>query len=526
MASTGDVTEWKTPDVVRFLQRIGLQGVAGKFEDNEVTGEDLVSLTASELKMDVGITKLQAMKIKRALREGEGGPPSSLDVDPDAAGGTAAAAAATSSGAAYPSIHAEGAILHLNAEHPDAAVGLRAGTARRPGAGAAPAPSAPPHPALGVPIGAAPMQAPAAIDAALVQAYGQAIATITALEGDQVALKLPAAKERLRALTQNFAEEEKKVYALKTELEKNSTRYSALDGGKWYPGKYLLGKHRHQNKVEQAQAKASDTQRKLEAAAGCCEVTGTKLAAQQALVTELEGKVGQLAAAKRAEADLLVRAFTGAAGDAHENAIEGEVGRLAPQLEQVRTYKTTYARAYELIRQARKQLEQAQSLLESSSRLAGIDVASNIIRPRPAFTNTRGGVMVDVAKRAQARQATALCGAAVQAVVQAKTLIPDMPRVELTQIRALTGMGIMDIMFDNIVTDVIVAQKIRKALRQLESQLADVRYAERWLEGWISGRIDADLRQLEAAYAAKKAELDAYRKQLMMQAVQAAGGGR
>ncbi len=44
---------------------------------------------------------------------------------------------------------------------------------------------------------------------------------------------------------------------------------------------------------------------------------------------------------------------------------------------------------------------------------------------------------------------------------------------------------------------------------------------ERWLEGWLNGRIDQDLRNLESAYAAKKAELDEYRRTLLQHAANA-----
>jgi hypothetical protein len=56
------------------------------------------------------------------------------------------------------------------------------------------------------------------------------------------------------------------------------------------------------------------------------------------------------------------------------------------------------------------------------------------------------------------------------------------------------GFGLFDVVFDNMISDMIVAAKIRKMLGLLRGVMSDIDYAERWLQGWISGRIDQDLR--------------------------------
>ena len=76
-------------------------------------------------------------------------------------------------------------------------------------------------------------------------------------------------------------------------------------------------------------------------------------------------------------------------------------------------------------------------------------------------------------------------------------------------------------MFDSIVSDMVAKKKIQAALRQVQSMKQDALHAERWLEAWLSGRVREDLQATEQLYAAKKAELDAYRRDLMNRAVQA-----
>ncbi len=64
-------------------------------------------------------------------------------------------------------------------------------------------------------------------------------------------------------------------------------------------------------------------------------------------------------------------------------------------------------------------------------------------------------------------------------------------------------------------------RSIQEAMQKLQSMLNDVTYVERWLQGWLSGRIDQDLARLEQSYAAKKSELDGYRRSLLQSAASA-----
>ncbi len=81
---------------------------------------------------------------------------------------------------------------------------------------------------------------------------------------------------------------------------------------------------------------ADEAARKLESAGKVLEDLGAKVAEQEKAVLQLNGLVSQLVEAKNWEAQALVSAFGGSAGDAKENQLEGEVAALVPQVEQVR----------------------------------------------------------------------------------------------------------------------------------------------------------------------------------------------
>eukprot|EP00798_Chlamydomonas_sp_ICE-L_P005706 gene5706-17603_t len=70
----------------------------------------------------------------------------------------------------------------------------------------------------------------------------------------------------------------------------------------------------------------------------------------------------------------------------------------------------------------------------------------------------------------------------------------------------------------SFVLDMIVRKRIMQALNLAKDMLDDVKDGERWLQGWIEGRINLDLRAMEGQYGAKKAELDACRRDILARA--------
>mmetsp|Transcript_6746 Transcript_6746/g.14892 ORF Transcript_6746/g.14892 Transcript_6746/m.14892 type:complete len:556 (-) Transcript_6746:180-1847(-) len=518
--SAKPVELWSSSEVLEYLHRINLDALVPKFKEHEIKGEDLVMLTESEMKADIGITKLQARRIKKYLFDGG----ASYNKD------------ATEDAAPHISQPAPGATTPTPAALTEAIPALNVSGGSFSRLAAAPQPTAPPaapagYPPMAVPAGYPPIAQgipvsipvpaapPVMVDPAIVRRYDETIALIHCLEGEAVAVKLPAAKEALGQLQRRLGEEHAKFSELQGQQEKAQKKADALEEGEWYPGKYLLGKKRNEKKVAGAKQVAEEAARKVVAAAALLEKLHAQEAAQKQAVAHLTAKVSQLQEAKRWEEAILPQVFAGVAGDAQENALEREVDGLAPQLQQVRQYKVSYSKAYELTKAARKQMQGAQELLRSAFGLAGLDVAQDFFRPAP-FQNSMGGVMVDAMKRAHCRQATQLVAAGCGAIVRAKEIIPDMPRVELKNVKALQGIGFMDMVFDNMVSDMMARQKIRKAVGQVDGMLADIHHAERWLEGWLQ-KVEGDLRGLEQRYATTKQQLDGYRRSLMHQMAQA-----
>ena len=229
----------------------------------------------------------------------------------------------------------------------------------------------------------------------------------------------------------------------------------------------------------------------------------------------LFAKVSSLQAAKQWEEAILPQIFGGAPGDAQENELEREVDLVAPRVQQVRQFAVSYGQAYELTSGARKQLNKSVQCLESAMQAANLDTVQNFVKRRPMH-NTPLGVIADVAKRQQSRQGSELANAACDSIIKAAQIIPDMPRIDLKRVQALRGIGIIDIAFDNIATDLIARRKIQNALEMARTMAADVVYAEKWLEGWLA-KVKTDMAAIDQEYIAKKGALDNYRRQLMQQ---------
>ena len=55
---------------MEFLRALELGHLRSKFEENGIDGDFLLSMSADELKEDLGLTGLQAKKIFRGIKDG------------------------------------------------------------------------------------------------------------------------------------------------------------------------------------------------------------------------------------------------------------------------------------------------------------------------------------------------------------------------------------------------------------------------------------------------------------------------
>ncbi|KAG1666773.1 hypothetical protein FOA52_004609 [Chlamydomonas sp. UWO 241] len=524
---------WDTAEVCDYLQRIGLADLIPTFSKNEVVGEDLISLTDSELKADLDITRLQARRIKRYLDNG----------------GASYTASEASTAEHFPRLRRCRAQL-ARYQQPTRTLSSPPPTSttsacRAEASAASRSPwlgcrcrssqrrfSRGPRPAVGVPVLMQPVQ-PAQVatcDPATVKQYHEMTNLIAKLEREQVAVRAPSVRAACDSLAKNIEGQNAKLQELLKAQAKTQAYANELAEGNWRPGKFIfkiVGKE--EEKLNSAQADAMEADRKVAAVGKMLEGLHTQHTAKCDELNHLVAQTLRLNQAKAWETAILPQIFGGVNGDARENELERECDSIAPSLATARQYMASYSSAYELIRAAKRDLEQSAELLSHAVRMANADVALNFVGPgrrRGPMRSSPANVMVDVIKRKQSRQGSQLANKACAELVKVYSIIPDIPRIKLQQVKSLQGMMLMDIVFDNIVTDMIVRQKIIQALKLVEEIKVDTTYAERWVEGWLTGRVRPDLQGWEQKHAVTKASLDNHRRNLMNQmwAAQAEGG--
>lgn len=106
--------------------------------------------------------------------------------------------------------------------------------------------------AIGVPVAAAAVDTSTAavvVDAATVQRYGESIALIAQLEREQVMVRLPAARDLLGSLDQSLKAEQSKFNEIAERQAKAQGKADELEEGAWFPGKFLMGKKKQEDKV-------------------------------------------------------------------------------------------------------------------------------------------------------------------------------------------------------------------------------------------------------------------------------------
>eukprot|EP01023_Acetabularia_acetabulum_P011128 TRINITY_DN15086_c0_g1_i8.p1 TRINITY_DN15086_c0_g1~~TRINITY_DN15086_c0_g1_i8.p1 ORF type:complete len:200 (-),score=25.87 TRINITY_DN15086_c0_g1_i8:352-951(-) len=183
---------------------------------------------------------------------------------------------------------------------------------------------------------------------------------------------------------------------------------------------------------------------------------------------------------------------------------------------QMQEFKSTYSRVNDLLLSALSQLKNAKETLSRSMGLSNIDVMNNL--RGPPMRNTPGGFFVDAAKRHGVVQANHITKNASAMIMQAYNLLPQLPYINVEQVKRLDK-AFLDILFDNVVTDLIMRAKIQENLKIVNRMEKDVEYGQKWTQEWLNGRITKDHNTVNKQCHDKKVELDKYRRHLIENAV-------
>nr|ARQ20724.1 lipid body protein [Lobosphaera incisa] len=441
------LASWSVDDVCQMLSDLELASISAKFKENAVNGPDLEDLSEQDLQTCLGLTPLQARKVRRKVAELSGNVPS----NPQAQGTTTALQPATPAKQASVPFQA-------NAHN-----------------------STTPPPAK-----------QSQFKKSDLEEYRNLSQRIDQLQRERVEEATAPQELRLRQLQQILGATQQQLATCQTEAAGEAEKHKDIDDGAWYPGKLIRGKGHHKEKQERLSRAAAEADAKVQKVTAQLQRVQADIAAQSVTVQDLHAKVQELKQLQAAQAALIERLFAGAtpASDAVEDQLEAQVKQLAQRQQEAERALAPYVVGGKEVNAAARQLDQAQQELARAFGMSGIDLANDFIRPGIG-PGGLGGLAADIAKRRSMDNAQQLVATAVHHIRQARMALPMLPGITeacVDQLDRVFG----DIVFDNIFSDMRARRDIMNAQSAVESMARDVHYTVRWAQEAIA-KLQADV---------------------------------
>eukprot|EP00123_Amoebidium_parasiticum_P009574 comp19563_c0_seq1/m.22967 comp19563_c0_seq1/g.22967 ORF comp19563_c0_seq1/g.22967 comp19563_c0_seq1/m.22967 type:complete len:447 (-) comp19563_c0_seq1:346-1686(-) len=219
---------------------------------------------------------------------------------------------------------------------------------------------------------------------------------------------------------------------------------------------------------------------------------------------------------KEQQKNLLLRVFDGpaGAGDSYEKQLQAEVKSLKPELEKNKKRKETHENALKHLRKGTQECAKAVQLLQQASRLCAVDVAMSARRRGgpPGRNPGMGNVMVDRRKHQFLRGAAQTLQGAAAEVLQAKSYVSEIQPIDPNLVRSMSPF--IDMMFNSMVTDIVVAKQVKDSLRRTEETYTHLQAGLAWLERNESA-VSAKYSAVKAHYEEKKTQLKTHRIRLI-----------
>mmetsp|Transcript_21095 Transcript_21095/g.59347 ORF Transcript_21095/g.59347 Transcript_21095/m.59347 type:complete len:489 (+) Transcript_21095:185-1651(+) len=233
---------------------------------------------------------------------------------------------------------------------------------------------------------------------------------------------------------------------------------------------------------------------------------------------EFKSRTDELHSLRAAQEALLIRLFTGRSGDDEENDLEEGLQNLMDRKHKIAETKTRFDSGEMHLTSALGGLQEGMRLLNAALAANTVDIIGN--RPGPgrgAGLGPRGNQpLMNVAQANQIRRCNQVLSEAKMSLLQAKQYIPTLPHITDAQISNMSVF--LNILVDNIVTDIVQRRKIMKNMEQLAGITDSVKYALRWTQEVIR-KIDKDFDKTEKAYFDQKRSLTDKRRKLILELI-------
>lgn len=231
---------------------------------------------------------------------------------------------------------------------------------------------------------------------------------------------------------------------------------------------------------------------------------------------DLEQKHAELLTNKHRQDELLEKLFNGPCGSPQENQCEAEMGALHAQKHDIAKRKSTFETARQYLAGGVQQLGGALQGLRAAGFNNKLQLMDNV------FDGGRSdGIFMDVMKQRRINQAKMLLMEAKQNLINAKSLVPELPRIDDANIECF-GM-LADMVFDGVIGDMMQQRRIRESMDQVENALAGAQYSLQWMDAVINQQINVNLQTIESAYFQHRKMLKELRLNLIGEMMAQAG---
>ncbi|KAA8498327.1 hypothetical protein FVE85_5912 [Porphyridium purpureum] len=537
--------KWSVDEVSALLRSLEFsEQVVDAFKTNSVQGSDLKGLSEDDCKNELKMTNLQYKKLRRAIEEqeakaGDGAGPSPA-ASPAASPGSTWGSAVTAQATVMPQGYSSGSstdagypVVPERVPQPYGMTSIPAAAAMNPYAPAAAPYSQPPpqynqpppacapvpgqpgphgHPAYGVqpvPYGQFPQQRVSQIRREDAAEYKQLAVTITQLEKQNIGVELEKARAAIGKCEASLKAAMPKVQQQQQRVAKEKKDVDKIEADKWYPGKKILGTAHHEKKGEKERKEYEDALAALRKEEATVAAIKAEMEKANINAHRLQTLKGELDTSREKYERLFNRVFDGhsPACDTRELELKQQLSSIKPQTMEIKQMKSTYDQAQAHIKRGQKLIAESQALLQQAQGRATADI---LLAPGP--TNGPLGMANDIQKNRLLQRADMLHMNAQQSFGQAKMLLPEMPGITEASIKMPRPFG--DMIFDNIISDLIVRKKIVQSNEQMKKLLGEATVALQWCDGVISREIDPKFHRLTQEHADLNRQLDTHRVQL------------
>ncbi|KAL4451686.1 hypothetical protein ABPG75_007348 [Micractinium tetrahymenae] len=473
-----DVAAWSREDVCVFLERLGLpQELQDAFRKNAVDGADVVGLSDADLVGELGCTQLQARKIRSHLTQ--------LGVPPPAG---------VAPSAADPNAEAQ-ALQEQQQEHQQAAAAER---------------SAEPDPR-------------SCFQPADLERYQHLTQAATALEGLQPAAHATQASAHLKHVKERLGAAEAVLPPLQKALHKENKRILKYSGQKFSLTGLLTTKRHKEAKLGESEAKAQQLAQQVETCEAGIAARQSELAEAQRQLAAWQGTVAELSSTRQQLTGHVESMFAAPAWRASPRHAElaDALAATSAQAAEAGRGVDTYGRGAKLLGDAGRLLQDAEQNLAQTQMFTMFDMGMDL-GFGGGYGYVPGHLFDDLVEMALIEQANGDVRMAAQKALEARTLLPGLPTIDEHVLGAAKIGLFQNFLFGGgIGSDLIELALVARSKREVELLQQQVAAAAGWAQSNVAVYRQQDA-ALRAQAAAKKGELDAFRR-AALQAALAAG---